>query len=425
LTIRTTILDCGITVVSEAMPEVRSVTAGFWVGTGSRDEPANLAGASHFLEHLLFKGTPSRSARSIAEAVDAVGGDMNAFTTKEYTSFYVRVLDEHMGLAFDILSDIFWDPAFRPNELDAERRVILEEILMREDEPADLVHEVFAEAIFPGHPLGREVLGDKSTVSAIARDDIAGFFAEHYRPVNIVFAAAGRLEHAEVVDGVQARFAGPSGGRRPKRSAPDGAPVPVALHSRKTEQAHLVYGMMALDRHDEDRFALAVLNHILGGGLSSRLFQTIREERGLAYSVYSYRSSFDDTGSLSIYAGTTPARAEEVLGLICAEVEAVLEDGVSRRELEVAAGHLRGDLALSLEDSAGRMSRIGRSQLVHGEVLSVDEVVARIEAVTVDDVAAVAKRVLGNPPVLAVVGPFDDTGRFEPFVASSARSAGS
>lgn len=406
LMIRSTRLDCGMTVVTEAMPDVRSVTAGFWVGTGSRDESAALFGASHFLEHLLFKGTPDRSARSIAEDIDAVGGDMNAFTTKEHTAFYVRVLDESLDLGLDILSDIMWSPAFRPDEVESERQVILEEILMKEDEPADLVHEVFAEALFPSHPLGLEVLGDEDSITAMSREDIIGFFRHHYRPANMVFAAAGRLDHDAILRGIESRFDGVRGGETPARVAPVSPPVRLVVNRRPTEQAHIVIGMRSLPREDEGRYALAALNHVLGGGLSSRLFQKIREERGMVYSVYSYRAAFDDCGMLAVYAGTMPGKAKEVVSLIGAEMDDILEHGVSERELVVAKGHLKGEMALSLEDSAARMSRIGRSQLVHEGVRSVDDLRARIEAVTLDDVAAVARRVLADERVLAVVGPF-------------------
>jgi len=410
--IQVTRLDCGVTVVTERMPDVRSVSAGFWVGTGSRDEPPGLEGSSHFLEHLLFKGTPTRSARQIAEDVDAVGGDMNAFTTKEYTAFYVRLLAQSLDLGLDILSDILWSPAFRPAEVDAERQVILEEILMRSDEPADLVHEVAAEALFPDHPLGRDVLGDEDTVAAMTPDRIAGFHAHHYRPRNVVFAAAGQLEHEAIADGVARRFAGAPGGQSPPRAAPASALRPLAVSSRPTEQVHLVVATRALDRHDDDRYALAVVDHVLGGGMSSRLFQTIREERGLAYSVYSYRAGFDDTGLLAVYAGTMPNRAHEVLELVQAELDDVALRGVTARELEVAKGHLLGEMALSLEDSATRMSRIGRNQLVHGTVWTMDEVAARISGVTLEDAARVAAQALTGTRVLAVVGPVDE-GAFE------------
>ena len=406
--IRTSTLDCGITVVTERMPDVRSVSAGFWVGTGSRDEAPALAGASHFLEHLLFKGTPTRSARRIAEDIDAVGGDMNAFTAKEYTAFYLRVLDESLELGLDILSDILWDPAFRPDEVDSERQVILEEILMRADEPADLVHEVFTEALFPDHPLGREVLGDEDVIRTLSPDEIRSFWAHHYRPENIVFSAAGRLDHDELAAGVERRFAGERGGERPERSAPAGSVEPVAIETESTEQAHVVLGVRALHREDERRDALSVLDHVLGGGLSSRLFQSIREDRGLAYSVYSYRAAYQDAGSLCAYAGTAVEHAEAVVELLVEEFDRLAADGITPRELEVAKGHLKGELALSLEDSGARMHRIGRGQLVHGRVTTFEELCGRIDGVTLDQVGEVAAEVLRRPRTLAVVGPFED-----------------
>ena len=406
--IRTSRLENGIHVVTEWMPGSHSVTIGYWVDAGSRDEDPSIAGASHFLEHLLFKGTATRSARDIAESIEAVGGDMNAFTTKEYTSFYTRLLDDDLDLGLDILSDIMWSPAFRPEEIEAERQVILEEILMHEDEPSDLVHELFTDALYPGHPLGRPVLGDRSTITTMTRDHIAGYFEALYRPEAIVVAAAGNVDHDQVVAGVEKRFDGRAGGRPPRHRPALPPARPVVVHSRPTEQAHLVVGTRALDRGDDDRFPLSVLNQVLGGGMSSRLFQEIREKRGLVYSVYSYRAAYLESGALAVYAGTSPARAEEVLELIEQELDRLLDTDVSDRELAVAKGHVKGSLALSLEDSAGRMNRIGRSQLVHGKVMTFDELVARAEAVTVDDLRRVTERVVGGDRVLAVVGPFPD-----------------
>jgi predicted Zn-dependent peptidase len=404
--IRTTRLDTGIHVVTEWMPGSHSASIGYWVDAGSRDEEPALAGASHFLEHLLFKGTATRSARDIAESVEAVGGDMNAFTTKEYTSFYTRLLDEDLELGLDILSDIMWAPAFRPEEIEAERQVILEEILMHEDEPSDLVHELFNDVLFPEHPLGRPVLGDRSTITAMTRDDISRYFEALYRPEAIVVAAAGNVDHDQVVAGVEQRFAGRPGGR-PPREQPALPPVrSVVVHNRPTEQAHVVVGTRALDRGDDDRFALSVLNQVLGGGMSSRLFQEIRENRGLVYSVYSYRTAYVESGSLAVYAGTSPGRAQEVLELIGKELDRLVDTDVSERELAVAKGHVKGSLALALEDSAGRMSRIGRSQLVHAKVMTFDELVARTEAVDLDDLRRVTERVVNGDRVLAVVGPF-------------------
>jgi predicted Zn-dependent peptidase len=406
--IRSTRLDNGVVVVTEWMPGSHSATLGFWVDAGSRDEDPAVAGASHFLEHLLFKGTATRSARDIAEAVEAVGGDMNAFTTKEYTAFYTRLLDEDVDLGLDILSDIMWAPAFRPEEIEAERQVILEEILMHEDEPSDLVHDLFAEALYPGHPLGREVLGDRSTITAMTRDDIRGYFEALYRPEAMVVAAAGNVDHGKVVAGIEARFAGRPGDRPPRARPPLAPARALIVSNRPTEQAHVVVGTRALSRDDPDRFALSVLNQVLGGGMSSRLFQEIREKRGLVYSVYSYRSAYLESGSLAVYAGTSPTRVHEVLDLIDRELDRLVDEEVSDRELAVAKGHVKGSLALSLEDSAGRMSRIGRSQLVHGSVLSFEEMVARTESVTRADLRRVTERIVDGERVLAVVGPFTE-----------------
>jgi predicted Zn-dependent peptidase len=333
---------------------------------------------------------------------------MNAFTTKEYTAFYTRLLDADLDLGLDILSDIMWAPAFRPQEVEAERHVILEEILMHEDEPSDLVHDLFSDAMYPGHPLGRAVLGDRDTITAMERDQIAGYFASFYKPESIVVAAAGNVDHDRVVEGVKARFAGSPGVRPPRQEARPGGPRTVAVTYRPTEQAHVVVGTRALPRGDDDRFSLSVLDQLLGGGMSSRLFQEIREKRGLVYSVYSYRSAYAETGSLAVYAGTSPTHVEEVLDLIDHELDRLLVDEISERELVVAKGHVKGSLALSLEDSAGRMTRIGRSQLVHGSVLTFEDMVARIDAITRDDLRRVVERVFTGERVLAVVGPFEE-----------------
>ncbi|MGH8998621.1 MAG: M16 family metallopeptidase, partial [Acidimicrobiia bacterium] len=360
--------------------------------------------------HLLFKGTERRSARDIAEAVEAVGGEMNAFTTKEYTAYYVRILDESLDLALDILSDVVWAPAFRPDEVDCERSVILEEIRMHEDTPDDLVHSLFAETLFPGQTVGREVLGHNDTIAAMTRDEIAGFHSQHYRGDNIVVAAAGNVDHDELAASVSERFAGRAGGEPDHRRRTEVRPAAsVRVMARPTEQAHVVVGMPGLSRSDPDRYALSVLNQVLGGGMASRLFQEVRERRGLAYSVYSYRAAFEDTGMFAVYAGTAPSRAPEVLSIVHAELDRlVAERGVAEAELERAKGNFKGQLALSLEGSAARMERLGRSEVTSGEVLAVDELVARIDAVTPDDVARVVDRVFaGVPRTLAAIGPLD------------------
>jgi predicted Zn-dependent peptidase len=408
--IRRTRLDSGLRVVTEHLPGLRSAAVGFWVGTGSRDEPASIAGASHFLEHLLFKGTESRHAAEIAEAVESCGGDMNAFTGQEITAYYVRVPDRHLDLALDILSDIVWSPALRPEEVESERQVILEEIRMRDDTPDDLVHDVFAGALFAHHPLGRGVAGSQDTIAAVARDEIAAYHAEHYQPSNVVVAVAGNVDHDEVVARVEARQ--PDEGKaRPTRvnGADAGVPDGFARVERPLEQSHVVLGARALRRDDPDRFALAVVDQVLGGGMSSRLFQEVREKRGLAYSVFSYRSAYEETGALAVYCATAPERVEETLEVVRAELDRLVADGgVSERELVGAKGHLTGSLALSLESSSSRMHRIGRSELTMGEIPSLDWVVEQVDAVTADDVARVIDHVLGSGNrTLAVVGPPD------------------
>jgi predicted Zn-dependent peptidase len=406
--IRHSELDNGLSVVTEPMPGSSAVALGFWVDAGSRDEQPLIAGASHFLEHLLFKGTETRSAQDIAEAVEAVGGEMNAFTTKEYTAFYIRLLDEDIPLAMDILSEIMWGPAFRPDEVEAERQVILEEINMHEDEPADLVHDLCQEALYPSHPLGREVLGDRSTITTMTPDDIRGYFGAHYRPGSIVVAAAGNVDHDVVAAGIEQRFTGPSGAG-PARTATPLAPArPLVVDKRATEQAHVVLGLRAISRDDDDRFAFAVLNQVLGGGMSSRLFQEVREKRGLAYSVYSYRAAYLETGMLAIYAGTSHSRVATVLDVIGTELDRLVQEEIPERELAVARGHVKGSMVLSLEDTSSRMSRIGRSQLVHGHVMPLEEMVERTEAITAEDVRRVIERVVAGPRTLAVVGPFEE-----------------
>jgi predicted Zn-dependent peptidase len=403
-------LGSGLRVVTEALPALRSVTVGAWVGTGARDERDGQWGASHFLEHLLFKGTAERSARDIAEAVESVGGEMNAFTTHEQTVFYVRVPDSHLPLAIEILGDVLWRPAFRPDDVEAERQVILEEIGMRDDTPDDLVHDVFATALFPDHPLGREVLGGEDSIRAMSRDAIAGYHGTRYQPSATVLAAAGNLTHEDVVALVEERFPA-SATEAPAREPDDLAPPKrcVAVE-RDSEQAHVVLGMRALPALDPDRYAITVLNQALGGGMASRLFQKVREERGLAYSVYSYRAAYQETGFLAVYAGTAPERLDETLDVVQAELRSLVDGGgLPDRELDAAKGHLVGSLSMSLETSASRMRRLGRSELVEGEVPELDEVVARVAAVGPADVARVVERVLARPePALVVVGPVDE-----------------
>ncbi|WP_436787165.1 M16 family metallopeptidase [Yinghuangia sp. YIM S10712] len=416
--IRRTVLPGGLRIVTEAMPGVRSATFGIWVGVGSRDETPALAGATHYLEHLLFKGTAKRDALEISAALDAVGGEMNAFTAKEYTCYYARVLDSDLPLAIDVVSDMVTASLIRSEDVDSERGVILEEIAMNEDDPGDLVHELFSEALLGDMPLGRPVLGTVDSVNALTRSQIAGYYRRRYRPPHMVVTAAGNVDHAKVVRLVTKAFADvpvdldatptpPRGGERPVRGGGN-----VRILERPTEQAHLLLGMPGVSRSDDRRFALSVLNAALGGGMSSRLFQEIREKRGLAYSVYSYTSGFADLGVFGVYAGCLPGKVHEVLRIVRDELDKVVADGIGEEELRRAIGQLHGSLVLGLEDSGSRMSRIGKSELVHGEHLSVDDQLAIIAAVTGDQVREVARDILGARPTLALVGPFPDPDAF-------------
>jgi predicted Zn-dependent peptidase len=415
-TIRRTVLPGGLRVITESMPTVRSVAFGVWVGVGSRDETPGLAGASHFLEHLLFKGTKRRNALDIAAVMDAVGGEMNAFTAKEYTCFYARVLDSDLPLAVDVVSDMVTSSLIAPADVESERGVILEEIAMHDDAPDDIVHDAFAKAIFGDHPLGRPVLGSVDSISAVSRTSINGYYKRRYKPGQMVVSVAGNVDHARVVRLVRKAFgpmleaagsAAPAEPRQPRSGPPVVGGVRVTR--RPTEQANLVLGTGGLARGDDRRFALGVLNNALGGGMSSRLFQEVRERRGLAYSVYSYHSQYADTGLFGVYAGCAPSRVREVLALCREQIDLVVTKGITAEEIARGKGQLKGSLVLGLEDTSSRMHRIGKGELVHGEQLTVDEVIGRIDAVTMDDVRAVAADVLdGSTLGLAVIGPFDD-----------------
>ena len=404
-----TVLDSGATVLTERMNEVRSVSVGLWWDVGSRDEPDGIAGTSHFLEHLLFKGTPSRSAKDIADAFDAVGGDVNAFTGKEYTCFYSRVLDEYLPMAFEVLSDMVRNSVVDPEELESERKVILEEIAMHEDAPDELVHDLYYRSLWAKHPLGRPVLGFNDTVGGVSRDEVVAYWQDRYAPPNLVVAAAGHIDHDDLVARVEQAFAEPRGTRTARNGAAPAPGTGVTVHKRPTEQAHIVVGTPGLARSHPDRHTLGVLDTILGGGMSSRLFQEIREKRGLAYSVYSYRSLYADAGSFAVYAGTTPQNAETVIDLVRDEIASVLDKGISEAELQRAKGHAKGALVLSGEDPGSRMNRLGRQQLTTGEILSIDELIEKFESVTMDDVKRVANEVLGkNDFQITVVGPFEE-----------------
>ncbi|NEW39338.1 insulinase family protein [Nocardia cyriacigeorgica] len=413
--VRRTVLPGGLRVVTEHLPGVRSASIGVWVGVGSRDEGPTVAGAAHFLEHLLFKATPTRSALDIAEAMDAVGGELNAFTAKEQTCYYAHVLDEDLPLAVELVSDVVLNGLCRSVDVDVERQVVLEEIAMRDDDPEDLVGDAFLTALFGDHPIGRPVIGSVESIEGMRANQLRSFHQRRYRPDRMVVAVAGNVEHEHTVELVHRAFA--------DRLDPTVAPVPrregrfrvrtapqLQWSYRDSEQAHLVFGVRAFGRHEgERRWPLSVLNTVVGGGLSSRLFQRIREERGLAYSVYSSVDTFADTGAFSVYIGCQPENLAEVAALARGVLEEVAEDGITDAECARAKGSLRGGLVLGLEDSASRMNRIGRSELSYGNHRSVSETLARIDAVTTEEVSDIARTLLARPFAASVAGPYRRT----------------
>ncbi len=408
--VRRTTLPGGLRVVTEYIPSVRSASVGVWVGVGSRDEGRSVAGAAHFLEHLLFKATPSRSAVQIAQAVDAVGGELNAFTAREHTCYYAHVLDTDLELAVDLVADVVLRGRCAADDVEVERDVVLEEIAMRDDDPEDTLGDVFLTAMFGDHPVGRPVIGSVESITEMTRAQLHSFHIRRYTPDRMVVAVAGNVDHDVVVALVKEHF-GPKlvSGRDavPPRKGVGrvtGRPA-LELIERDGEQTHLSMGVRTPGRHWEHRWALSVLNTALGGGLSSRLFQQIRESRGLAYSVYSTVDTFSDSGAFSVYAGCQPERFDEVVRVTTDVLETVARDGITADECRIAKGSLRGGLVLGLEDSASRMHRIGRSELNYGEHRSLEHTLAQIDAVTLDEVNAVARRLLTREYGAAVLGP--------------------
>ncbi|MDP9094738.1 MAG: insulinase family protein [Actinomycetota bacterium] len=412
-TLTRTVLPGGLRIVTEAMPGVRSTSVGVWVPVGSRDESPSLAGTSHFLEHLLFKGTARRSALDIASAMDAVGGEFNAFTEKEHTCFYATVLDRDVALAIDIVSDVVLNATVTAQNVDIERSVVLEEIAMRDDDAADLVHDEFSTALFGDTPLGRPILGTVHSIASLGRKQIAGYYQRRYTPESMVVSVAGNVAHSEVVGLVRRAFADrldvSVGSRRPRatRALVNAMPAcAVKVVSDDTEQANIVLGSHGVSRHDPSRFAVGVLSAALGGGMSSRLFQRIREERGLAYSVYSFTGGYSDAGHFGVYAGCQPGKADEVLALMIEELDAAASGALTVAEIERGKGQVRGGIVLGLEDSGSRMTRIGKSEMVYSDILGVDDLLALIDGVTPSAVAEAAADLLSRPRCLTVVGPF-------------------
>jgi len=385
---RVTTLDSGVRVVTEAMPSVRSIALGLWVRTGSRDEGVEQAGISHFLEHLLFKGTERFSSRDIDEAFDAMGAEVNAGTGKETTSVYSRFLDGHLERAFDLLQDMALRPAYP--DIDSERQVVIEEIAMYEDEPSDKVHDVLAEAIFGDHPLGRPIIGRAEVVSSVPVPQVAAWHDGRYVPGNMVVAAAGNLDHDEIVRLAEGAFPGVQAVPPEPAPSPNGFGPILRFHKKETEQYHLCLGGIGIPRGDDRRFALRVLDTSLGGSTSSRLFQEVREKRGLAYSVYSYASHYIDSGQVGLYIGTRPDRVGEAMDVIGTELRRLQDEGLTEAELELARENVKGRTVLSMESTLTRMNRIGSSVLMDVPLLTVDEVLAAFDAVTLDDVNSLA-----------------------------------
>ena len=416
--VRRTVLPGGLRVITEQLPTVRSVSLGVWAGVGSRDETPALAGATHFLEHLLFKRTARRDAAQIAAEIDEVGGELNGFTTKEITCYYARMVDDDLPIALDVLLDMVTASLVTDADVDAERPVVLEEIAMNDDDPADTVHEMFSQGMWSPHPVGRPVLGTVSSIETMPAHQLRVWYRTRYVPQNLVIAAAGNLEHNALVRLVRQAVA--QGGLA---RSDDAHPAParvgrgeavrvptttaVTVRQRPTEQANVIIGVPGLPR-DERRWPLAVLSSVLGDGSSSRLFQSVREERGLAYSVYSFFSSLADAGSFGVYVGCQPAKAGEALALIRNELESVRADGITEAELARAKGQLRGSLVLGLEDTSSRMSRLAKAELLSGELPSLSEVLRRIDAVSIDEVHALAQELFSQHLSVSAVGPFDD-----------------
>jgi predicted Zn-dependent peptidase len=403
------VLDNGLRLITEAMPHVRSVAIGVWLTRGSRHESDDLAGIAHFVEHMLFKGTSTRSAEDIAQAIDSIGGQLDAFTAKEYASYYIKVLDEHLPLAVDLLSDIVLNPAFPAEEIEREKKVILEEFKMVEDTPDDLVHEVFTQHFWEGHPLGRPILGTREAVESLTQQVIRDHFRSAYVARNIVISAAGNIDHGRVRDLVTRAFA---------QLPPVGAPVTqdtpavvpqVVVRTKDIEQSHVCIGTPGYSQDHDDRYVSYILNTVLGGSMSSRLFQNIREKRGLAYAVFSSLVAYRDAGALTVYAGCGAEQVDQVVSLVVDELKAMKNGAVPEAELRRAKDHLKGSLVLSLENTASRMSHLARQEIYFNRYFSIDETLEGVEQVTAADVHRVSADLFLNGNLsVAVLGPRDD-----------------
>jgi predicted Zn-dependent peptidase len=397
------VLDNGLRLITETMPHVRSVTIGVWLTRGSRHESDALSGIAHFVEHMLFKGSDTRSAEDIAQAIDSIGGQLDAFTAKEYASYYIKVLDEHLPLAVELLADIVLRPAFAPDEIEREKKVIVEEIKMVEDTPDDLVHELFTQYFWEGHPLGRPILGSRETVEGLTRDALRGYFAGAYVGSNIVIAAAGNIEHAVVRDLIQAAFAGIAPEGESLNGTPPVVVNQVITRTKELEQSHICLGTACYPQKHDDRYVSYILNTVLGGSMSSRLFQNVREKRGLAYSVFSGLGAYRDAGNLTIYAGCATDAVAEVIDLCVSELRTIRDLPVSESELRRAKDHLKGSLMLSLENTSSRMSHLARQEIYFDRHFSLDETLDGIEQVSASDVQRVARDLFAEGLLSATV----------------------
>jgi predicted Zn-dependent peptidase len=407
---RKTVLDNGITVISEPVDSVRSVSLGIWFAVGSRDESPAEAGMSHFMEHMMFKGTPTRSAKDISEEFDRMGAEFNAGTSKEYTVYYARFLDQHLPTAFELLSDMVSNASLADEECVKERNVVIEEIKRMEDNPEDQVGEIFESALWPNHPIGLPVIGSRETVSTFDHDAAVAFRTKHFLTGNVVVAAAGNVDHDDIIALAEKFLVNlPVGPRTPRVHAASVEQESLVALNKDTEQAHILLGMVTMDARDEDRFALQMMNDVVGGGMSSRLFQQIREQRGLAYAVQSYPALYQDTGQFTVYVGTGPENVGEVIEVIRAEFAKVAEEGITADELARAQESAAGHLALSTEATRNRMMRLGRSEVCGNIVLSAEEAINRFNAVTLDDVKRVAGKLLTAKTTLAVIGPVSES----------------
>ncbi len=402
--IRRTVLQNGLLVLTEAMPQVRSVSMGVWIDSGSRDEPLPLNGMSHFVEHMVFKGTTTRSAQQIAREVDTIGGNLDAFTGKETVCFNIKVLDENLAPALDVLSDLVLNPTFTPEDLAREQGVILEEIKMDEDNPDYLVHETFTQNFWKGNALGRPILGTVKSVSSFDQPTVFDFYASRFTPANLVFSAAGNLDHDSFVAAVEQQFSTLSASSATpfqREPTPTATPHVTLKKKRSLEQVQLCLGVPAPRVNDPSRYAVYLLNTMLGGGMSSRLFQTIREDQGLAYSIYSEMSPFRDTGCLSVYAGTSVDKTQRVIELTLAELSRLKQETVPEAELKRAKDQLKSNIVLGLESSSSRMSNLARQQMYFGRFFGVDEITEQIDAVTPADVQQIAQQ-LFRPEAMAL-----------------------